>query len=493
VNEEAPRDTGMRRVAGNAAWYAGADLIGKVASFVLAVLLARHLGARSYGYFNFALSFFPLFLMLAQWGTELIVVRELSGDPERVGDIYASGLAVRVTLGSAAVAVGVAALPALVGARAPLGAVLIIGVALFVDELTRLHAAVFTAFDRMRVNALNILVNRVVSTALAVVVVAAGRGLTAVCLMYLAGSLGALSVAVFNVRRSFPAARVRRLRRETVRALVRGGAPFGIAGMLNMAVFRIDAVLLLGFKGPVQVALYGVAYRFFEPLLVVAWSLASASLPDMTRAARRGRDRTFPLSLALVLAFYLPIALGAPFTARWLVVGLFSARYRAASGAVAWLAGAALFYAAAHLARTAVVAAGRRATITWIAGATLLLNVGLNLAFIPQYGFLGAAAVTFFTELAECAALITVYVRSTTVVPVWPALALPVSAGTAMGAVLILAGVSGAAALAVGATVYGATLLVVDRLLDHPLLAAWESAGPRSASLGPAEPGMAID
>ena len=59
--------------------------------------------------------------------------------------------------------------------------------------------------------------------------------------------------------------------------------------------------------------------------------------------------------------------------------------------------------------------------------------------------------------------------------------------------VLILAGVSGAAALAVGATVYGATLLVVDRLLDHPLLAAWESAGPRSASLGPAEPGMAID
>src|SRR5207302_884849 len=132
--------------------------------------------------------------------------------------------------------------------------------------------------------------------------------------------------------------------------------------------------------------------------------------PQLTKRAQQGEaNTTFELALALVMAFYLPIAVGAPFAARWLVVTLFSSQYAPAVPAAIWLANAAVLYAVAHLARSGSIAIGKRHQITVAAGITLALNLGLNAFVIPRYGFVGAAAVTFFTELLEAVVLLRLF------------------------------------------------------------------------------------
>lgn len=456
---------GTQGVASNAAWLMAAELVGKMASFVLVVILARGLGPRQYGYFAFTMAFLPLFLHLARWGIDVASLRRITLRREEFSPMFVNGGVLRVALAVIATVVGLALAALFVDNRAAFEVVVVVGLALLLDEVAAYLSVAFVAFEQMRFDAGILIANRVVSTALAGLVVAVGGGLLAVCVAYLLGSLGAVLLGWYFLAHRLPPLEVRDFRRAEVGPLLREGAPYGIAAFLNMAVFRIDAVLLQALKGPVAVGFYGVAYRFFEPILFVTWSIAQAAMPRLVRDAEGpAPTRTFELSLAATLAFYLPVAAGAPFTAAWLLEHLFGARYLAAETAVLWLAAAAVPYGVAHLARMAAVAAGERRSITAVAGGVLTFNVVLNLALIPAYGVSGAAAATFVTEVMECGLLLNLYARRTAPVRFTGITVAPMAAAVCMAAVLS-SGVHGAAALAVGPVVFFSVLLAMMRLV----------------------------
>ena len=98
----------LPRFAGNALWLMSGEAVGKVASFLFVVIVARGLGAAQYGYFNFALSFMPLFLMLGADGIEFTLIREIARDKTRLSELFVTGLVLRVGLGLIALASSIA-------------------------------------------------------------------------------------------------------------------------------------------------------------------------------------------------------------------------------------------------------------------------------------------------------------------------------------------------------------------------------------------------
>jgi O-antigen/teichoic acid export membrane protein len=252
------------------------------------------------------------------------------------------------------------------------------------------------------------------------------------------------------------------------RALLRDGAAYGFAAFFNMAAFRIDAVMLEAMKGPRQVGIYSVAYRFFEPLLFVTWGLASAALPRFVRDDRGGRrSRTYELGVAGLLAVYLPVAVGEPFAGRWIVTSLFGARYVSAVPAVGWLTTALIFYGVAHFTRMALIGVGHRREILIVSVVALALNVGANALVIPRHGFVGAAEVTLWTEIVECALLVAYYLRAVGGWRGWRPTAVPIAATAVMAAVLAAAGLRDAGAVVAGLVVYPAALVGLALLLDR--------------------------
>jgi len=224
-------------------------------------------------------------------------------------------------------------------------------------------------------------------------------------------------------------------------------------------------VLLQALEGPRAVAEYGVAYRFFESFLFIAWSLAVVA---MTRLADRSRDvagRAFTITAAVLLTFYLPIAAAAQIAAPELIEAVFGARYRAAAPAVLWLTAAGGLYAIAHLSRVASMLAGERHRIALVAGLALAVNVALNLVAIPHFGVTGAAGATFATEVLEAALLLLVYRRATSALRPHRILLVPVVAVGVMLLGAALSGTEGLAALAVGGALFAVALPTAARLL----------------------------
>jgi O-antigen/teichoic acid export membrane protein len=306
----------------------------------------------------------------------------------------------------------------------------------------------------------------VISTALAGAALAAGGGLELITGAYLLGSIGALGFAWFALRRFFPPIHLRDADREEMKTIVKNGVHIGVASTVNMLTFRLDAVLLQVMRGPIAVAMYGIAYRFFESFLFVSWSLSNVVLPRIARSDG-GRDATqpFQMALALALAVYLPLAVGALFAAEWVVTTVFSDRYAAATPAVKWLTWALVLYGIAYLARTATIALGKRSGIAQIATVGLVVNVVLNLVLIPNYGFEGAAVATFVTEVLDALLLMTFFVRAAGGFKLEGFVVTPVFAAALMALVLWVTGVEGGAVLIVGTAAYGVALVLGATLL----------------------------
>jgi O-antigen/teichoic acid export membrane protein/peptidoglycan/xylan/chitin deacetylase (PgdA/CDA1 family) len=461
-----PADPSLRRSAGNALWMLLAEVAGKGAGLVFFVIVARALGAEEFGHFTFAISFIPLFLIFANWGLDSAFVREVARNRERVSELFASGLVLLTALGGAGLAISFAVALALVDRGGPYEALVIIGFALFCDEVSSFIGTIFKGFERMQFFALAVFTNRLLSTALSAAVLVAGAGLVPICLAYLAGSIGGLLFALAALKRYFPPVSLRSASRATVRDLFGIGLPLGFAGFLSTAVYRIDAVMLGLIKGPVPLALYGVAYRFFESLLFVSWALGNVALPRISLARERAQTtRIVELSSAGVLAFYLPIAVGAPFAAEWIVVTLFSSEYEAAASVVPILTAAALFYGIEVLGRLSAIALGHRKEIAWITGATLVVNVAANAIAIPLYSYKGAAWTTLGTEVFGAILLTGLFVRIHEAPRVRKIVSVPASASFGMAAILLLTGARDAEALVVALVTYPVLLALSAYLI----------------------------
>lgn len=461
-----------RTFAANAFWLLVAEVGSKIASFIFLIIVARGVGVRDYGYFVLAISLIPLLLMFGRSGIDVTIVRELARDERQLSPIVASGLVARVSLGLIALVVGLLITLLLVDERSVVLSIATIGGALFFDEMSTFLGTVFKAFERMWWHALVTLANRIGSTVLAFVVLNLTDELLPVAIAYLVGSFLALLFGWLILVRRFPPISLREADRERAIRLVRTGAPLGIAALMNMVVFRLDSVLVQVFRGPAALAMYGIAYRFFESSLFVTWALANAALPRMSRDTSSGRARTFELVLALLLAVYLPLAVLSMFVADWVVVGLFSERYATAARAVPWLAWAAAFYAIAHLARMSSIALGKRREILWVSIAAALFNVAVNLVVIPRFGFVGAAVTTFATEVIEAVLLIGFFVRVNGSVRPTTVMVVPLAAAVVTGSVLALTDDRDLTGAVVGALTYAASLLLIAWVLARDTVRA---------------------
>jgi O-antigen/teichoic acid export membrane protein len=461
-----PAEAFTARFARNAAWMLAAQIVVKIASFVFFVVVARGLGTEEFGYFSFVISFVPLFLMFGMWGLDTVVVGEIARHRDDASRLFFSGFLIRAVLGALALLVAAILAPLFIEGGEAYLALLVVGPALFVDELSGFVGTAFKAFEEMRTFSVVLMTNRVVSTALALVALALGGELVAICVVYLIGSLAAFAVAWLLFRRRFPNSSARDFDRNLAFDLLRRGTPLGIAGVLNMAVFRIDSVLLQVLRGPIAVAMYSVAYRFLESFLFVAWTMTTVVFPRIARSGATGvTSRTHEFTMALIVSFYLPLAVGSLFAGEWIVVTLFSERYREAADALPALTAAGVFYGIAYLSRVSAIGLGSGRAVAWIAVAALILNVGLNLVVIPEYGFTGAATVTLVTEVFEALILFAVFRRATRDHSVSPVMLVPVVAAGTMALVLWSTGLRDGAAVAVGAIVYAAGLVVAARVL----------------------------
>jgi O-antigen/teichoic acid export membrane protein len=185
------------------------------------------------------------------------------------------------------------------------------------------------------------------------------------------------------------------LDRPLLREMNRFGMPLVPSALLLWVTNFSDRIFLVKLSGTAEVGLYSVGVRIASAMVLVltafrmAWPAFAYSIRDDAEARR---TYAWVLTYLVVLATWVATTL--TLLSPWLVGWLAAARFESASRVVGPLA-----FAAVALGGYIVISIGigraRRTQFNWvITGVAAVINVTLNLALIPPYGMIGAAAAT---------------------------------------------------------------------------------------------------
>ena len=184
--------------------------------------------------------------------------------------------------------------------------------------------------------------------------------------------------------------------------LVRRGLPFAYAGAMVTLFFQVNQVLLERIKGAEEVAYFATPALVLEGLTLVPRILGFALIPTMAALAFRA-----PASLTVLyrraskylLIAGLPVAIFGLIAAQPFTVLIFGARYAASVPVMRILLPAAVFMFLSNLGETTLACLNRWRTIVVVSTVAAVLNVVLNLLWIPAHGAQGAAWATLLTEI----------------------------------------------------------------------------------------------
>ncbi len=231
-------------------------------------------------------------------------------------------------------------------------------------------------------------------------IAAAGAGIAAFAAAFLAASAVVNLAQVALARRQIPlrlrgggAARVH---------LLRIGVPFAIASLLYLSYTQIDQVLVFELAGRRAAGLYGAASKVFDRALVIPGSILATMFPLIAAAYREDLVRMRALvqtSVEVLLVATLPVVSLVAVIGRPLMRLLFGAEFAPAGPALSVLMITFAISAFSYVAGDLVIVLRLQRRYIVYATVGLIVNVALNVALIPSYGFIAAAWVGLFTEV----------------------------------------------------------------------------------------------
>ncbi len=179
--------------------------------------------------------------------------------------------------------------------------------------------------------------------------------------------------------------------------------PFALLMILMSVYYRIDSVMLERMLpgGNVEAGIYAQAFRILDAFTMFAFLFATLLLPMYSRMIRKGipvEDLTaFSFMILMVPVMIISISL---IFYRQEFMELLYHRFASESAKIlAVLMIAHIFVSVSYITGTLLTAGGYLKELNLIAGTGLILNVILNVIFIPQFAAWGSAVASAVTQV----------------------------------------------------------------------------------------------
>lgn len=393
------------------------QFIGKLLVMLLGLgaiaLLTRYLGVSGFGQFTTVFAFVSFLAVFADFGFFAVLVTQLAqgkGNPSRV---TSNIMTLRALVALAVYLIGFAIsflLPYPDAVKLGIG---VIAAAWFGQSLNQTLVGVFQVNQAMAKPVLADLVGKAAVLGLVFAAVQLQASFHLILASYTIGALLTLILNLWFVR-SFVAV-VPAFDLGYWRKVIDLALPMAAVLVLGFIYFKADTVILSVMKGAKDVGIYGVPYKLVEVLLVFPSIFMGTVLPYLTRYLAQGDPKiagAFAKAFHFLFLLGLPVLLVGNVLSQPLVELLGGREFIGATTvtlngapigatvALQILLVAVFLSYLSHLTTYMVVAVGKQKDLVVPNLLFAVVNIGLNVAFIPRYSYLAAAVITVLTELA---------------------------------------------------------------------------------------------
>jgi O-antigen/teichoic acid export membrane protein len=370
----------------------------KLATVLVMVILARILGADSFGMLSAILALSLFAGLMSDFGLILPTIRAISGQTGAICEIVQGTFTIRIlgaTIGMAIVLVGGMWL------NLPLHFVLILGLSSVLESLATSVARSFEGRREIHVLTFYVVSERVI---FALVVVAAAlmfRSIGAVVLAQLVAYSISLSVALFIFARRVGWLKVR-FSMEGIQSYVRTGTPLLLTSIVSTLFYRADILLLSHYRSNVEIGFYNAAFRLIDAQMFIPMTIMVSIFPTLSKMHfERNKDflvvfrKSFLLLSSAGVFVMIILILAGPFLIRL----LFTEEYKESIRVLQILAIMLPFYFVNYLLSQSLVAIHQETVFSKIMVVAALLSVCLNVMVVPTYGYIGSAWIRVAGEV----------------------------------------------------------------------------------------------
>lgn len=391
--------TSVTKIRADVGFATAGELLAKLASLAVLMVLTRYVPAERLGGYFFAASIASLCGMITAVGTTTVLNRSVAQEPSKTADHLGRVLSVRVPL-TAGAYLSINAVTALV-APDLLTVMLLASAYALLGNLWFTYSAVLLGARRVRLRTTTELVAPAIQVALVPWAAAMGWSFEAILLVLALSNAVMVATGAALVHRRWGPVPIAWLDPAAWTYAV-ASWPFLVLTGLRAANFRVDTVMVYALSSPAEAASYETAFKLLEVSRLLVRPVASVFFPlcaSMAAEAAWARlRRTSNMLLLRTAAAGVGLAAGVAVIAPWVMPTVWGPEY-AESGAVLrvlylsvpllWLGLVASFLAAA-LGREKAAAIGQ--------ALSLAINLGMNAAFVPIFGAVGAAWTTLATQ-----------------------------------------------------------------------------------------------
>jgi len=387
----------LRRIIDNISWLFFDKIVRLGMGLVVGVWVARYLGPEQYGLLNFATATVGLFAVFVKLGMQSIVVRDLVNTPERTGATIGTATVIQLLGAFAAYTfLSIAVFYLRPEDALDRTVVLLLGLILFLQAFDTARYW----FEAKVMSKYLVWLSNTVFLALSgvkVILILTGAPLLAFVWVTVADAVivGIGSVMLFL--KIGPGGRVLRVDHKRAYQLIADSWPLFLAGAAVLVYVKMDMVMLAQMVGDEAAGIYAAATKvselwYFIPTIIVA-SVFPSILKVKTQDARlyyRRLQQLFDLMVWLSIAVALPMT----FLSGPIISTLFGAAYAEAGPVLAIHIWAAVFVFLGLASGKWFIAEGRQILHLQRTLVGAVINIGLNVVLIPEYGALGAAWAT---------------------------------------------------------------------------------------------------
>jgi O-antigen/teichoic acid export membrane protein len=384
-------------IATNSLYQILAKIITSGTGFIITIILAKEYGVLGYGDFVKITNFIGFFYLFLDLGLNAIFLQQEKND-------YKSLFYLRLVI-----ALGILAVANIVSVFLPFNKEIAVGfspfvrLGIFIFSFSFFNQAIILSTNSIFQRKLDyysymkaVLIGAIANLLFVILFAFFSFSLISIFIAFVAsGFITAIASMFLTSQKMTPA----KINYQYSKKLVITSLPLAIMLIFNLVYFRVDAFILAFLKSTADVGVYGLSYRFFDFLIALPLFFSNALYPFLLENKKNTR-MFFNLVRKYLLIF---VAIGTllviPF---WFVSPLFSLIKKEFSLSIfpfrILLLSLPVFFITSLL-QWVLIALKKQKYLMKVYILSAIINIVLNLIFIPRFSYMASAIITGVSEV----------------------------------------------------------------------------------------------
>ena len=390
----------VKRIFSNMGWLVSSQLIITVCTFIWTIISARYLGVAEYGIYGFAISLTGILIIIADFGINTHIVRDVSTDNSLASKYLGNAIPLKSVFSIAAFMVMVVVLFLMQCDELTVKVTMLFAIEMIIRSFCNLLNGTFQAFEKVKYQAAANNIQQVILLIFIIISIYTDMGIFAIAVSYILSNVIALAYGVYAMKKHIVNPKYG-LDRQFCRKITVLSLPFAITGILFSAYYYIDIIMIEHLVGSYAAGIYNATYKLIPVQNILVSIYAAVIFPVMSKFFKSNDESmlffSYEKSVKYMLMLIIPFSVLIVIYSPALIQLVYGSEYGLASGVLSVLIWTVSILFVLAPGTNLLNSSHKEMTVNMVYIFGAVVNVILNLILIPHFSYYGAAVSTILS------------------------------------------------------------------------------------------------